>query len=358
MKPRIGIIGGGIFGTIMLKAYSAADRMEKIDLIALADIDENTLEKQVKKFNVKGYLDFKDMLEKENLDAVAIATPDYLHHDIVLEVAKYGGIHMLVQKPLDVNLKGARIMVEAAKKNNLMLYVDFHKRFDPGCIQLKEDIKNGKLGKIQYGYVWVEDKIFVPSVWFKKWAHRSSPAWFIGIHFFDFLYWLLESKPKRIYASGVKDKLLSMGIDTYDSLQAKIEFENGASFTVDSSWILPESFPSTGNQGMRVIGSKGIWEIDGSDRGTFYSIEEDQRSNIPNYYAVLETKNIFYKTLPRGYVIDSMLYFIELIRALKEGVKLSKLDGSYPSGEEALVSTQICEAIHLSAEKKKIVEIS
>lgn len=257
-----------------LKAYSAADRMGRIELVALADIKEYVLEKQAKKFNIKGYLDFKEMFEKEDLDAVAIVTPDYLHHDIKLEAANYG-VHMLVQKPLDVSLKGVKEMVETAKKNELMLYVDFHKRFDPGHIQLKEDIKDGKLGKIQYGYVWMEDKICVPSVWFKNWAHNSSPAWFIGIHFYDLLYWLLESKPKKIYATGIKDKLISMGFDTYDSLQTKIEFKNGASFTVDSSWILPDSFLSMVNQGIRDVGSNGIWEVDSQDRGIFYSIEDD-----------------------------------------------------------------------------------
>ena len=103
-------------------------------------------------------------------------------------------------------------------------------------------IKEGKLGEIEYGYVCMEDKILVPSVWFKNWAQNSSPAWFIGIHFFDLIYWLLGEKPVRVYASGIKKKLTSMGIDTYDSLQSKFEFASGASITVDASWTFQTAF--------------------------------------------------------------------------------------------------------------------
>jgi predicted dehydrogenase len=356
MRPRVGIIGAGIYGTTVIKAYAAAHRMGQIELVALADIKETLVQEKAKEFKIKGYLDYKEMIQKEKLDAVSVVTPDFLHREIALEVASHG-IHLLMEKPLDTSVKGAQEMVQAAKENNVLLFVDFHKRFDPAHINLKKQIQEGKLGKVQYGYIWVENKTEVPSVWFKSWAKYSSPAWFIGIHFFDLLYWLLESKPKKVYATGIKDKLINMGIDTYDSLQAKIEFENGVSFTVDSSWILPNSFPSAVNQGIRVIGSNGIWEVDSQDRGVFYSIEEDQRSNIPNYYGMLETEHPIYGKVPKGYMIESIQYFLQLVARLKEGATIQDFSGLYPSGEEAIVSTMICEAVHKSAEIEKIIDL-
>lgn len=357
MKPRVAIIGGGIYGTTMLKAYSAAHRMGQIELVALADIKEDVLQEQTKKFNLRGYRDYKEMLQREKLDAIAVVTPDYLHKEMAIEAASHG-LHLIVQKPLDVTVKGAEEMVRAARENNVMLFVDFHKRCDPGHIHLKKDIKSGRLGKIQYGYVWMEDTIVIPSVWFKNWAQYSSPAWFIGIHFFDLIYWLLESKPKRIYATAIKDKLAGMGIDTYDSLQSKIEFANGANFSVDTSWILPRSFPSIVNQGIRVVGSKGLWEVDSQDRGAFYAVEDDAGAGVPNPYSQIDKDCPVYGTVTQGYVIESMLYFLRLVGEIKKGtVTLKDLAGSYPSGEEAIVSTQICEAVHQSAESGKIIEL-
>lgn len=357
MKLRIGIIGGGVYGTTMLKVYSAAHRMGQIDLVALADVKEEVLQEQERVFKIKGYLDYKEMILRENLDAVAVVTPDYLHREITKEVANHG-VHMLVQKPLDTTTKGAKEMVEEARKNNVMLFVDFHKRFDPGHIKLREDIKKGKLGKIQYGYIWMEDSIIVPSVWFRNWAQHSSPVWFLGIHFFDLLCWIFESRPKKIYATGMKNKLIGMGIDSYDSIQTKIEFENEVTFAVDCSWILPKSFPSIVNQGIRVVGSNGLWEVDSQDRGIFYAVEEDSGSVIPNYYGMLENDNPFYGIVPQGYIAESMLYFVQMVNKLKSGISLEELKGCYPSGDEAVSSTLICETIHKSLELKKMIELN
>ena len=356
-KPRIGIIGAGIYGTYVLKAFAYAHRMGQIELVALADIKKDLLQEKVREFKIRGYLDYKEMIKKEALDAIAVVTPDFFHREIALEVASHG-IHLLVEKPLDVSVEGAKEMVRAAKENNILLFVDFHKRFDPAHIILKKQIQQGKLGKVQYGYIWVEDKIEVPSVWFKNWAHKSSPAWFLGIHIYDLLYWLLKSKPKKIYATGIKDKLINMGIDTYDSLQAKIEFANGASITVDTSWTLPNSFPSITNQGIRIIGSNGIWEIDGQDRGIFYSIEEDRIANIPNYYSMIEKEHPFFGTIRQGYVVESMMYFLQLVTELKKGTTVQDIAGLYPSGEEAIISTLICESVHESAKIGKPIELN
>ena len=215
MQVRVGVVGGGVYGTNILKAYSNAARRGDIELVAFADIKEEVVEQQERAFDIKGYLDYREMFKRENLDAVAIVTPDHLHREIAIDAATCG-IHMHVQKPLDVTAKGAKEIVQAANENSVLLYVDFHKRFDPAHILLKQSIQKGKLGKIQYGYVWMEDAITVPSIWFKDWAQNSSPAWFIGIHFFDLIYWMMESRPKKVYATAVKDKLAGMGIDTLD----------------------------------------------------------------------------------------------------------------------------------------------
>lgn len=356
MKPRIGIIGGGIYGTKMLSVYSAAHKKGEIELVCLADIKEKILKEQEKKFSVKGYLDYKEMIRKENLDGVAVVTPDYLHREIALEVANQG-IHMLVQKPLDLSVKGALEMVETAKENNVMLYVDFHKRFDPVHIQLKKDIEEGKIGKVQYGYIWAENRIVLPTVWFKEWAMNSSPAWFLGIHWFDLIFWLLKQKPIKIYATSNKDKLVKLGIDTIDSIQVKIEFENGANFSVDCSWILPNSFSERVNQGIRIVGSDGIWEIDSQNRGALYCNEEEQQTIVPNFYSMTKREDPINGTIFSGYVVESMQFFIKLITMLKRGVALNDLQGYYPSGEEAVVSTQIAEAAHRSAERREIIDL-
>jgi predicted dehydrogenase len=357
VKIRVGVVGAGTYGESLIQAFHSVHLAGDIDFASVADLSPAALEKMNKLYGLKGYTDYKEMLDRENLDALAVVTPDYLHKEITLEAARRK-IHVLVQKPLATDVQEGRDMIKAAEENNIMLYVDFHKRFDPAHIQLKQAIQTGKLGEIQYGYICMEDKILVPTVWFKTWAQHSSPAWFLGIHFYDLLYWILGKAPVRVYATGIKKKLVSMNIDTYDSLQAKFEYDNGASISVDCSWILPNSFSSIVNQQIRLVGSEGMQEVDSQDRGIVAAYESEAAGLVINPYGKIIDSKPLVGNIPTGYTIESMLYFLKLVSLLKEGkMSLKDLENYYPTGREALVSTQMCAAVHESARLGKMIEI-
>lgn len=357
MKIRFGVVGAGTYGATCIEAFHSAHRKGDIDFVAVADINQGALDNMNKLYGLKGYTDYKAMFDNEALDAVAIVTPDYLHKEITVEAAKRK-IHILVQKPIATDLQEGHEMVKAAEENNVFMYVDFHKRFDPAHIHLRQAVQSGKLGEIEYGYVCMEDIILVPSVWFKNWAQHSSPAWFIGIHFFDLLYWVLGKAPVRVYATGIKKKLLSMGIDTYDSLSAKFEYENGASISVDTSWILPNNFSASVNQQIRLVGTNGMEEVDTQDRGVVACYESESSNLVVNPFGrILDNKPIV-GPVPRGYTIESMLYFLDLVAMIKEGkVSIKDLEGHYPTGREALISTGMGAAVHESARLGKILDI-
>jgi len=348
-KPRIGVIGGGVFGTQILTAFHYAHLKGDIELVALADLSEGVLEAQKEQFGVTGYTDYLQMFAKENLDAVAVVTPDYLHRQVVVDAANHG-LHVLCQKPLDTSADGCLDMINAAKENNVLLCVDYHKRFDPGHILLRQQIADGHLGKIMYGYACMEDKIMVPAEWFKAWAHNSSPVWFLGVHFYDLIYWLINSKPVSCHAVGSKHKLKSIGIDTYDAVQAQFRFENGAVFTVDSSWILPNSFTANVNQNIKVVGSEGIYEVDSESRGILSALSSMPGTATNDTYAFLNEESKFYGSKPSGYAYNSMLYFTELAVMLRNGKTLKELKGYYCDGEEALISVKMAQAVHRSVE--------
>lgn len=356
-KIRVAVVGAGTYGKVLINAYYGQHKNDKIDFVAVADVSQDALNFINEKYQIKGYLNYIEMFEAENIDAVAIVTPDYLHKEVLLAAAEKK-IHILAQKPLSTDTAEGNEMIKAANDNDVMLYVDFHKRFDPGHIQLRNAIKAGKLGEIEYGYACMEDKILVPTEWFKGWAHNSSPAWFIGVHFFDLIYWLLGEKPHRVYASGSKKKLKSMGIDTYDSLQSKFEFPSGATITVDSSWILPNSFSSIVNQQIRLVGTEGFQEVDSQDRGIVAAYNTDTYSHVVNPTGMLLIDDPLAGPIPTGYTIDSMTYFLDLVKRIKyHGAKVSDLKPLYPTGEEALVSTIMSQCAHESARIGEIVEI-
>ena len=295
------------------------------------------------------------MLAKEKLDAVAVCTPDFLHREITVE-ALDAGKHVLVQKPMDVTVEGCEAMLKAAEENGVLLEVDLHKRFDPPHRKLKEAIEAGCLGQIQYGYAWIEDRIEVPTEWLRSWASKSSPSWFVGIHYYDLFVWMLQSKPKRVYAQGWKGTLAHMGFDTFDSVQAMVEFENGANIVFVSSWILPDSFPSINNQGCRVIGTKGIWEIDAQDRGVWVSDERGTRTH--NYYFLRDDLDPMGRTVHLGYGVDSHREFLMHVCAVMKGQKLdAEKTTLLNSAKEAIESTRIAVAIDESMARGEVVDL-
>lgn len=356
MRVRIGVIGAGIFGTGVLQAFKQSEYEGVAQLVAVADIDKDIVKKQEKDFGIKGYTDYEEMLEKEELDAIAIVTPDHLHRKIALNGAKKKK-HLFVEKPLDVTVEGCDEIIKAASENNLLLQVDFHKRFDPPHKMLRHEIETGKLGKIQYGYMWMEDSIDVPSEWWPNWASKSSPVWFLGVHCYDLFRFLLQCNAKKVYATGQKKKLDSISIDTFDSIQAKVEFENGATVNFDNSWILPKGFAAFTNQGLKIVGTEGIWEIDGQNRGIEKCTSEKIGVTTPNAYFDLKEKDLYNRIIYKGYKFDSIQSFANNVYFIKNGGKIQELKGKYASGEDGKEATKIGEAVHKSIKYNKIIDL-
>lgn len=345
---RIGVVGGGVYGTLMLKCFVAQRAMGRVESVALADLSDDVLTGHKETYGVETYSNFNEMFERANLNAVAVATPDHLHAPVIRAAADHG-LHILSQKPLDVDVPRTQELIKYCEDRGVLLYVDFHKRFDPAHIRLRNDIASGKFGPLQYGSVHMEDKIIVPTEWLRKWAADSSPSWFLGVHFYDLVYWLTGLKPTRVLASGYKGKLESLGIEgAWDSIQAKVEYEGGFSMNYDLSWILPDSFPSIVNQGIRLVGQEGMAEVDSQDRGYLSSFSAEKASAIVNPYGALEYNHPVYGPLTEGYTFQSMTYFLDILLALSNGKKMADLAGLYPDGNSALISTRIGVAIDRS----------
>lgn len=351
---RIAVVGGGVYGSQMLNAYAAAERRGLAKLVALADPSAEVRDRHARELSIATHESVDALLGAEQLDAIAIATPDHLHLDGVLKAAE-AGLHIISQKPLDVDTGRVEQMMQVNAASGKLLYVDFHKRFDPGHIRMRNDVRSGRLGQVQYGAVHMEDKIVVPSEWLKRWAHASSPSWFLGVHFYDLATWILGSRPERVYATGQKGKLSGMGIDTWDSIQAKVEYANGASVNFDLSWILPKSFPSIVNQGIRLVGTDGMVEVDTQDRGMFAAYEQEAGSHVINPFGAHEIEHPTQGRQLRGYTYESMTFFLDLVRAISDGASIESLKGHYPSADEALHSTWIGQAVDTSLASNAII---
>ena len=353
---RIGVIGTGRFGINHLISFRQLEEFSLVKLVAMADIDLGKCHKYKDEFNIKVYENYKDMIDNENLTAISIATPDHLHGDIALYALEHG-LHVFVEKPLDTCSRRSLEMVNLAKVKNLLLQVDFHKRYDPYHLEIKQLTKANKFGKFLYGYCYMENRITVPKEWFPHWAPESSPGWFLGSNFIDLIGWLMQSHAKTIFATGQKEKLIGMGIDTFDSIQAVVTYTNGAVITYHMAWILPKQFPSITNQGFRLIGTEGIIEVDSQDRGMDSCFNSEPMMKTHNSGFIYTVERQDGSRQYTGYGIESIQHFAENVAFLKNGGKLIELKDKYPSGEEGHEVTRIVEAIHESIRSGEVIEL-
>ena len=356
MTVRIAVVGAGKFGQTHLDAFTQLGYAGVAELAAIAESNPGRAEELRARYTCPVYEDYREMLEKETLDAVSVATPDHRHREIAVAAAR-AGKHVLVEKPLDVTVEGAAEIVRAAREAKVLLQVDFHKRYDPDHQAIERRVRAGDLGDILYGSVHMEDRIEVPSEWFPHWAPASSPAWFLGVHFYDLVRWIVKSEAKSVYATGMKNTLLNdHGIDTYDCVNAKVDFENGAAFAFDTSWILPNGFEAIVNQGLRLVGTKGVFECDSQDRGSRSCIEPEGMATYNNNFKRESVDRHGHKVY-RGYGIESIEDFAGNVAFLADGGRLTDLKGVWASGEDGLEVTRIAVAVHESLATGRVVQL-
>jgi len=137
-QVRLGVIGVGLQGQTHLKCYQT---LPYAQVVAIADVHEQTLREVGEKFAIPAqYRDYREMLSREELDAVSVVTPDHLHREPVL-AAIAAGCHVLCEKPLATGVEDAEAMVTAAKRAGVKLMVNFSNRWQSYLALAKEAVE-------------------------------------------------------------------------------------------------------------------------------------------------------------------------------------------------------------------------
>ncbi|NLO83037.1 MAG: Gfo/Idh/MocA family oxidoreductase [Clostridiales bacterium] len=258
---KLGIVGMGIRGNMYANAI---EQSPVAQLVAIAEPVQSTLERCIAQYGVKGYADYKEMIEQETLDGLIVATPDFTHGNIVIDAAKRG-IHILVEKPFATSSQEAKAMLEAVESSKIKCMVGFENRWNMPFVSVKNAVEQGEIGRIVTMNSRLNDTIYVPNQML-SWAAQTTPAWFLLSHSIDMSCWLTGKKVVKVHAIGIKEKLVKMNIDTYDSIIATLVFEDGTIGSYTTSWILPESMPMIYDFKYEIIGTEGCLYVDLQDQ--------------------------------------------------------------------------------------------
>ena len=300
-KPiSFGVIGCGTWGQAHAEIF-ASHRYSKLS--AVCDVEVSRAEQLGRTYEVPHYRDYNEMLDREELDAVGIATPDFAHvKPLMAAVAKQK--HVLCEKPLVTEKQDLDAVVQAVRKAGVRVMVDYHNRWNVPFVKAKKRLTEGELGTPVNGYMRLTDIQWVPKGYI-SWAAASSILWFLGSHTVDTLSWLFGDRVERVYAVSRSGILASQGIDAVDVYMAILEFENGGIAQTENGWITPDSNPFINDFKFNLLCTEGMVNIDLSS-SNFFEIYGKDGVKHPDF---LVKPRVYGK--PTGFSYESIRDFIE-----------------------------------------------
>jgi len=226
-KFKVGIIG---CGNIFLMHAQSLINTPSVELVAVCDIRSLRAQRAAKRYNCHHYLDYKQMLEKEDLDVVHILTPHYLHPSMAIQ-ALNKKINVLTEKPISINPRDGEKMIRAAKRNKVKLGVIFQNRYNPGSQLVKKNLLTGKLGEVKAAKLIVSyckpDNYYLKSDWRGRLKLEGGGILIDqAIHFIDVLRWLVNDKVEYVEANTARR--MHKFIEVEDLAEGIIGFKKGA----------------------------------------------------------------------------------------------------------------------------------
>ena len=269
----IGIVGAGLRGRLFAEALKA---QPDVTVVGLAEPSAKVAGEAARATGLPVTASHSELLKRFDPDAVIVATPDFAHREVAVDVAE-AGKHLLIEKPVATTLDDARAIAAAVHSSGVRCLVGFENRWNPHVVQAKAAMES--LGEPITASATLSNSFFVPTTML-SWAARSSPAWFLMPHTVDLILWLTGRKPVSVSAVGSRGVLAKRGIDTWDVVHALLTLDDGSTATLSSAWTLPDAGDGIVDLRFQVIGTEGSVTADLSHQGLTV-VSDKQRSAWP-----------------------------------------------------------------------------
>jgi len=269
---NLGIIGYGYWGPNVARNFF---QCKGTKLVSICDLSERRLHlaKSTYPF-IKGYSDPKDLINSDEIRAVAIVTPVFTHYELA-KAALENGKHVFVEKPFTSNARQAEELINLARRKNLIIMVDHTFLFTGAVRKIREIIDTGELGSLFfYDSTRINLGLF---------QHDINVIWDLAPHDFSIMNYLINKKPLAISAQGTEH----FGTGIEDVAYIVAHFENGFIGHFHCNWLSPVKIRKT-----LISGDKKmlVWDdlesdekIKIYDRGVEFKTEEGIHKLLVSY---------------------------------------------------------------------------
>jgi len=256
------VIGVGWIGGLRAETLS---RTALCDKLHLCDIKPDRLAEVKALYNpASTTLDYNDIINNPNISVVYVSTtPEANHYPIARDCLK-GGKHVMLEKPIALELWEADELIHLSKTNNLKFTIGYSQRFNTKIAYAKKKIVDGTLGNV----VSVLVSRHLSRELGKKIAGRVrlSPVVMESTHDLDFVYWLLEpAKPVRVYSQGAYGYMQPVN-GSHDVMFTTVTMDNGVVVMIGGGWNLPPSYPNYCSTWIEITGTDGSLFLDDTQR--------------------------------------------------------------------------------------------
>lgn len=234
-KMRLGMIGTASRGD-MYKLWMADNRVE---VVAGADINP-AARKSFTADLPDAFVtdDYRRVLDRKDVDAVAVCTPDWLHHEHAV-AALEAGKHLFCEKPMAITIEDCDDILRASQRAGTRMMVGFNMRYMAFCVKMKELVEEGAIGEVKT--VWTRHFIgWGGSFYYHDWhAGRKNTTGLLlqkATHDLDIMHWVCNTHTVRTAAFGA---LMYYGGDKPDDLRCRDCDERETCFEEAGKWSRP-----------------------------------------------------------------------------------------------------------------------
>lgn len=253
MKIRVGIIGAGGISETHARAVGETEGAE---VVAVYGQNVEKTRRLAELYGGAAYDDLETFLAQP-MDMVAVGSPSGLHAEQGIAAAQRG-LHVLVEKPIDITTARADALIAACDAAGVKLGLFFQDRVAPGICRLKKLVDEGRLGRLILASARVKwyrpPEYYAGSRWRGTWALDGGGALMNqGVHTVDLMLWLL-GRVSRVYARAAT---ALHDIEVEDTVAATLEFASGAVGTLEATTAAYPGYPRqlelTGTEGTCVL---------------------------------------------------------------------------------------------------------
>ena len=250
---RVAIMGLGSYGTRVAEAMQSCTKAKLVGVVSgtPSKIKDWQQKYKIPEKNCYNYETFDQLKNNPDIDAVYVITPNALHHDQVIRVAR-AGKHAICEKPMAINAKEGQEMVDACKKANVSLLVGYRMHFEAKTLEILRMRKEGEFGKILFFQGLSGFRIGNPSQWrLNKQLAGGGAMMDIGIYSINGSRYMIGEEPIWVTAQEVKTDREKFNDGVDETIQFQLGFPGGAVASCLSTYTMNnlDSFFLNGEKG-------------------------------------------------------------------------------------------------------------